>query len=230
MKTILSIAILFVSATTCSFSQNKFGKVELTISLPFVWNKVEVTNLIGSGMYTPRNPNGQGWSGGLNATFQWHISNGFFLSGGLGYYQQNFFIHRPFNYSTPLFPLFTTKEYNYQNIQWIIGAGYNLSLNKLYSIRGVVTYNQFNSFRQVYYPESTAFPKQVNSKDYRFGSSVIFSLGVYRKIHHKILLGANVLVPTSMKWRKDLIFAEDPTEFHDSKSSFGFGISGVCQF
>src|SRR5258708_15334671 len=94
LKKIFSIAILFVSSITCSFSQNKFGKGELTISLPFVWNKFEVTNLIGSGMFTPKNPNGQGWSGGLNATYQWYIFNGFFLSGGLGFYQQNFFIHR----------------------------------------------------------------------------------------------------------------------------------------
>src|SRR6185436_10226954 len=103
VKKILFI-ILFTTLTTYAFPQNRIGKTELTLSLPFIWNKYEVTNLIGP----TRLINGSGWSKGIDFTLSKNVGKDFFLCGGVGLYNQFFFLHRPFDYTSPTFPLFTT--------------------------------------------------------------------------------------------------------------------------
>ena len=213
-------AALIVATIGCPFAQSKKFNEELTLSIPFVYNKYEVTNLIGPS----RQIEGKGWSNGINLSYSRNFFNELFVTAGFGYYNQVFNIHRPFDYSTPLFPLFTTSEYSYKSIQWLIGVGYTYSLKKNYSIKGIITYNQFQSFVQVYQPE-TNNPEQVNNNNFHFSNSFAFSLGVHKKIAQEIVLGSAILLPIGMMWRKDKIFEEDSSEFNKSKSAIGFNIT-----
>lgn len=220
MKIIISLWLVAVVSLNVVHAQIFQKGIEATISTPFVWNKYEITNLIGS----TKLMDGSGWSNGINLTFSKPVRKDFLLCGGVGFYKQNFDLHRPFDYPSPTYPLFTTRMYSYQNVQWIIGGAYRIKLGKRHSINCQVTYNSYSSFKQVYYTE-TANPEQVNHKNINLGSSINFALGMRRKIGEKFLMGADAMLPFAMKWRKDIIFRENTSEFHEAKASFGFSLS-----
>lgn len=220
MKIIIGLWLVVVVGLNVIHAQIFQKGLEATISIPFVWNKYEITNLIGP----TRLIGGSGWSKGINLTFSKPLRKDFLLCGGVGFYEQNFDLHRPFDYTSPTKPLFTTRQYVYQNIQWIIGGVYRIRLSNSISIICQVTYNSYHSFKQVYYTE-TNNPEQVNNRNIDLGSSINFSLGMRKKVGEKLLIGADALLPFAMKWRKDIIFRENTSEFHEAKASIGFSLS-----
>jgi hypothetical protein len=223
-KKILYILTLITIATSFAVAQNGFGKGELSISSSCLWNKYGMTNLIGP----PRQLEGQGWSNGFSLAYNKYIYRNIYITVGLGYYIQEFAIHRPFDYSSKTFQLFTTKSYNYENYVWIIGVGKDFPINNQLIVKGGISYAQFNTFRQSYYPE-TANPKQVNDRSYQFGRSMICSLGLNMKVH-SVLIGVNLLLPVTTTWRKDVMFRENPKEYISAKSGYGFSVSLTYHF
>src|ERR1035437_10307320 len=93
--------IIFVFALTiaklAAFGQNAVTnssvlldrKNEVSVSVPFLWAKYEVTNTWG--IYgADKQSNGDSWSNGINVAYSRKIYKELFVIGGLGYFKQNF--------------------------------------------------------------------------------------------------------------------------------------------
>ncbi len=227
----------------CSFifTVNSFGQYnnDVSLSVPFLWSKYEVTNLYG--VYgSDKQSNGKGWSNGVDATYRRKIFNGLFVIGGIGYFKQKFDFSgsriptdssirtsnaRPFQYNSTARLLFSTTHYNYDNYLFILGIGYNYSASTKLDIRGDVAYNQMNTFKQKYFPDYANYDPQVNRLNYLFCKSFILSVGSAWKFNKKISTGINLLIPLSTKYRKDYIFKENTNEYFTPTSSLGISLS-----
>ena len=223
MKSLL-ISIMLLSLGYWSFGQDK-NYNEWSVSFPSIWNKSEVTNLIGPS----RQIEGSAWSYGVNTSYSRTILKGLFAKAGLGYFKQNFGIKRPFDYSSPTQPLFTTSSYNYQSWYFILGMGYKIELEKKINLKSSITYNIYQSFKQTYKPQ-TQNQAQVNKDNFLFGRSIIISAGLVQKINRRFSLGADLQLPVYTKWRKDEIFRENANENYSPKSIMGLTISGNYNF
>lgn len=253
MKIKILFALVLVASKLGSLGQNtlpnssvlKDKKNEISVSVSFLWSKYEVTNLYG--IYgADKQSNGESWSNGVNATYSRRIFKGLFVLGGIGFFKQNFDFSksripggggfrtsnsRPFDYSSLTQPLFTTNSYNYQNWHFILGMGYNYPISAKWDIKGSITYNQMNTYKQKYY---RIFPNddapQVNRMHYLFSKSFILSVGGAWKLNKKISTGINVLIPLSTKYRKDYIFRENTNEYFMPTSNLGLNLSTNYHF
>ena len=97
MKYKVLIALILIASRLVSLSQNNItnssvllGKRnELSISIPIIWSKYEVTNQFG--IYgSDKLSDGESYSSGINLTYSRKIFQGLFVAGGLGYFKQNF--------------------------------------------------------------------------------------------------------------------------------------------
>lgn len=212
----------FLSIQYIFGQKNKKG--ELGISVPVVWNTTEIYNSYSGAR--AKNISGCAMSYGANLTYSKNIYKSFFATIGIGYFMQKFGIKRPFDYNDPATNLlYWTDNYYYQCLQYIGGIGYNHTLNKNYQLTGTLTYNQFNTFRQVFKPDWGSPDAQVENKKYSFGKSIIISGGVNRTLTKRLSIGINILFPVYNQWRKDIIFRENANEFHDSKIVIGAAIT-----
>lgn len=105
-----------------------------------------------------------------------------------------FNIIRPFNFDggTATKLLYSTKKYDYYNLHWQSGIGYQQTLKKGFSLNGIVMYNQFTSFKQYYLPTVLSGYQhknsQLNYKTLSIGNMLSLLAGVKRNC-------LNVLVP-----------------------------------
>jgi hypothetical protein len=242
-KTII-ILCLFIFFTFNSFGQNKKYNNEVSISVPFLWSKYEVTNLWG--IYgVDKQSNGESWSNGINVTYSKKLFKGLFITGGIGYFKQKFDFSksrtpsgggfrtsnsRPFQYNSTDRLLFSTKHYCYNNYHFILGMGYNYPISTKLDIKGDITYNQMNTYKQKYFTDYANYAPQVNRLNYLFSKSFIFSVGGAWKLSKKISAGLNVLIPLSTKYRKDYIFKENTSEYFVPTSSLGLSLSTNYHF
>ena len=119
-------AILFL--TTCF---NTFGQSSISFSAPFIFNSVNFKNNWSPPTAINRRDyfNGTATAYGTNLTFSFRpkyiVKNeNITLTIGMGYLRQRFDIERPFNYDSPLEPIFYTDHYSYHCFQAIIGVRY----------------------------------------------------------------------------------------------------------
>lgn len=224
---------LFLLLSNCLFGQNKQNNNELTFSLPFVWNKTEIYNSYSGAR--AKSISDDAISYGSNINYSRSVYKAFFVTVGIGYYKQAFGIQRPFDYddqTTNL--LYWTDNYYYQCLQYIAGIGYKQVLSDKYDLKGTITYNHFTTFRQVFDPQYTSSAAegkdQIENKNYSFGKSIIVSGGINREIVKRLSAGIEILFPVYNRWRKDVIFREDASEFYGSKIVIGTGIKVSYKF
>lgn len=172
--------VTFISVLTFlhTFGQKNQKHNELSFSATFFSNKTQIT--AGNGPF--REKKGKIWSNGINATYSRTIVKNIFIIAGAGLYKQHFEISRPINYNdfrTRL--LYSTKNYSYDWVQSTVGIGYNHYFKKNYLLKGSLTYNQFNTYKQKYELKFTYDSSQSNiinsDLKYRFGKSYNFSVG-----------------------------------------------------
>jgi len=212
-----------------------FGQNSFTLTVPVIYSNVEIANNWSPPTSVNRQNQFDGTSIGYGVNLNYSFRPTFitknqhiFLNIGTGYYNQRFDLERPFDYVSPLYPVFYTDFYSYHCWQLSAGLTYNYLLSKNYFLSGSLYYNWLNSFRQEYTPTSNhgyGELTQVNHNRIDFGSTLILAICLNRNLGNRFSLGLNVLVPLFIHWRNDKIFKDDPTEFSQPKFSLGSSIS-----
>jgi hypothetical protein len=210
-----------------------YGQGSLTLSTPVIYNSVKLTNNWSPPTAVNRtnqfNGTSLGYGVSLNYTFRptFLIKNQhLLLNVGAGYFKQRFDLRRPFDYTSPLKPIFYTDNYSYHCWQWSGGITYNYSLKKLYFLSGDLSYSWLSSFRQDYTPTSNygyGNLTQINRNQVDFGNILILAIGLNRNLGNNVSIGFSVLSPLYTRWRNDKIFRDDTSEFSHPK--FGIGSS-----
>ncbi|MBX2947605.1 MAG: hypothetical protein KF725_17375 [Cyclobacteriaceae bacterium] len=223
-STVLSITILVVCTLTIF---NSSGQSNLSVSVPVIWSEVKVKD----NWTPPTAPNykeyhsGSAVGYGINLYYSFQPKlltkdKHFFMNIGAGYFKQRFNVTRPFDYNSPVQPIFRTDHYSYHCWQGLIGLSYNYQLKKDYFLMGTLTYNALYSFRQDYVPTFTA-ETQVNHEKINFGKIVSLNVGLNKYLGERFWLGLHVVAPLYTRWRNDKIFRDDPTTYYHPK--FGLG-------
>lgn len=225
MKIILPV--LFSCFVMCRTSaQNSF-----TVSTPIIFSGVKVKD-----NWTPYSSpvykeflTGSALGYGLQVNYSFKafflgLGKGFNTDVGLGYFRQRFDMVRPFNYTSPVQIIYYTDHYSYECVDLSAGLTYKKILSEKYFLKLGVKYNWLKSFQQNYKPTSN-FISQSNSRSIDFGSLIILSVKVNRRLSDKFSLGFATLAPIYTAWRNDKIFNDDPSTFNHPKFSLGFDFS-----
>lgn len=223
------LPFIFLCNSINVFSQGQANSDKLGFSLPLIWNN-------STGVYyslgNRREPIGNAFSYGANINYSHFFLKNFFIIGGVGYWNQKFDIQRPFQYITPdgTEPLVSTNNYSYQNIQLLIGAGYQKNISERWSLAGQLTYNIYNSYRQKYTQEYSPGENEIFKTQFMIGSMINLDLKCERKISNRVSFGATIFFPIYTNWNDDKIFnkydyADDSQIIAYQKSSFGASLS-----
>jgi hypothetical protein len=220
---LLLVSLLIVFAIK---AQNKSIN-NIGISIPIIWNN-------SSGVYyqlgTRKEPEGKSVSNGININYSRTFYKKFYGTVGVGYFNQNFNISRPFDFNDPNNLLFSSKSYSYKSLNFNIGAGYYFPLNSKFSLKNSVVFNQISSYKQNYVPKflsnSSFQTSQTNNKFLNIGRMINYDLGIDYIINNKFSLGLSLIVPLSIKWKNDNTFFEysysnDTQKIAYNKSSIG---------
>jgi len=212
-----------------------YGQGSLTLSVPAIYNKVNVTNNWSPPTAINRKNQFDGTSVGFGVNLNYSFRPSFFtrnkhilLNIGAGYFQEQFDIQRPFDYNSPIYLIFYTERYSYHCWQLSGGITYNYQINKNYFLSGNLSYSWLRSFRQYYTPTYNAgFGDFTQTNNYQidFGNMLNFSVGISKNLGKRISLGLSVLVPVYIRWRNDKIFGDDPSTFYGPNFSLGSNIS-----
>lgn len=230
-RSISSLIVAF-AAFHCSFGQN-----ELTLSTSIIYSSIEVPNNWSPPTAVNRQNkfkgNGLGW--GTHVTYSFHpnflIKNkNIRMNLGFGYFKQLFNIERPFDYDSPMQPIFYTDNYSYHCFQSIVGFAYTRSIGSKFSINGNLSYRWLRSFRQDYTPTASyghGDLTQVNRNQIDFGDLLILEIGVNRNLGNRYSVALNLLTPLYARWRNDKIFKDDTSTYSHPRFSLGSSISVI---
>ncbi len=225
-KQLFAISLLLLSVKI--FPQENISKVNsIGVSIPLILNNSEATFYrLGYPIY----PTGKAISYGININYSRTIYKKIYGVVGVGYFKQAFKIIRPFNYDSPFALGYSTESYNYSNIQLYGGLGYRKELNKKISLKSIVTFNWFSSFRQKYVVNKNSKAWQLNHKSTPIGNMVNLTIGAEKKVSPKISIGLDVLLPISTRWNSDTMFynlgySNDEPQIARNKFSLGTIIS-----
>ncbi len=176
-KQLIIIVLLVLSFK--GYSQNETHKSNsIGISIPIIWNNSEATFY---SLGNRKEPTGKGMSYGININYSRTVYKNLFGVLGIGYFRQVFGIERPFNYITPdgTKPMVYTKAYIYNTVHLIAGIGYQKKLNGVLSVKGIASYNWYNSYRQKYSPGNVFVGNsQINHKSIALGNMINLSMGI----------------------------------------------------
>jgi hypothetical protein len=226
MKNVITLTffLIYVAAQAQS---SKSDLQEISINLPIIYNHSEASFYV---LGVPRYPHGQATSYGLGIDYSRGIFNNFYGIVGTGYFKQIFGIRRPFYFSSPTEPVFSTQSYKYDNLQLHAGIGYRKQIRNNVFLRGKATYNWFNSFRQKYSLNKRSY--QVNRESIYIGSLLIAGTGFEQIISENISVGTDALLPLIVDWKDDPMFnkynyeyASDAQQIARNKFSVGVNLS-----
>lgn len=225
----------FTVSSLITYGQSSYGQNSFTFSVPAIYSSVEVPNNWSPPTAINRQNRFDGTSLGYGVNLNYSFWPSFLtrnryllLNIGVGYFKQRFDLQRPFDYVSPLQPIFYTDFYSYHCWQLSAGLTYNHPLSEHYFLSGNLSYNWLNSFRQEYTPTSNhgyGELTQVNNNRIDFGNNLMLTIGLSRRLANKYSLGLNVLVPLYIRWRNDKIFKDDPTKYFNPKFSLGLSMS-----
>ena len=234
-KLLLIYLCVFCNLNFC-FAQNK--KInEVAFSSTFIWNNTTIFNSFSGAR--GKDITGNALSNGFNINYSKSIYKNFYGKIGIGYFNQKFGIKRPFDFKETVIDtklLYSTKNYSYKNINYFIGVGYQKAISKKIDLHTSLTYNFYNTYKQVYKTSGEKINslgnsnKQIENQKYYQGENLIFQLGASKQIYKNYKIGVDVLMPFKDKWRKDEIFREDSNEFYGSNFSIGTSINLVYSF
>lgn len=234
MKHLIIIFIFFYSSVN-SYCQNT--KVnELAISSTFIFNNTTIFNSYAGAR--AKDKSGNALSNGFDIAYSKSFYKGFYSKAGIGYFNQKFGIIRGFDFRETVTTTglgYSTKDYRYKNLNFLIGLGYTKSLSKGYDLNFCVTYNYLNTFQQEYkHTGARIFLGNINPQleydNYHFGSLINLQAGVNKNLYKNLKFGIDLVLPVSTRWRKDEIFREDVDEFYSSNFLIGGSINLIYSF
>jgi hypothetical protein len=227
----MSQKIRFIFFLTSITSLSASGQNGFTLSVPVIYSKVEVANNWSPPTAVNRQNEFDGTSLGHGVNLNYSFRVPFIIKNkrilfniGLGYFKQKFDLQRPFDYVSPLEPIYYTDHYSYNCWQGSVGVTYSYPVNNKYSLSGNLSYCWLTSFRQEYAP-TRGYSAQINNGQIDFGKMLNLSLGINRKLGGKFSVGLNMLIPVYVRWRNDKIFKDDPSTFYSPEFSLGTSIS-----
>lgn len=205
---------------------------QIGISTPFIWSHSEASFY---SLGALKHPSGKDMNYGIALNYSRSIYNRFFGIIGIGYFNQRFSIQRPFNYVTPdnTKPLIATKYYAYYNIYWMAGVGYKQILTKDLAVKGVISYNNYNSYRQRYAQEYYPGINEVYKKNIPIGYMINLNAGIEKNITKRISVGTGIVLPLQIHWNNDNIFINNfysPSEQQIASNIFSIGIAFSCNY
>ncbi len=91
---------------------------------------------------------------GININYSKEVCKIWFVTVGIGYFNQSFNIIRPFYFDgdTVTKLLYSTKKYNYHSYILNAGLGYSYALNNKIKLNSSASLVLLNSFKQSYTP------------------------------------------------------------------------------
>ncbi|MBS1559812.1 MAG: hypothetical protein JST69_13915 [Bacteroidetes bacterium] len=237
MRLILFLVLCCITSFTAK------GQSSLSVSMPVIYSNVKVKD----NWTPPTAPNykeylsGTAVGYGVNFIYSFRPffldkKTKFMLNAGLGYYNQRFDIHRPFNYDSYIYIIYYTDHYVYHNADISLSLTYKKSLNKNYSVNVQGTYHWLHSFKQDYTPTYSSPNRgfdgftQTNYKSIDFGVMFNGSIELQRIISNKFCVGIGVVAPIIIRWRNDAIFNDNPNSFYKPQFSLGFNLSVSYRF
>jgi len=232
-----TLIILCLAITESVFAQPTKMQ-ELSLSQLFLWNNTTIFDIYSGARAS--NKTGSAWSYGTNAKYSLGLTKELFATIGVGYFNQRFALRRGFDFYEPnvvtrLF--YTTKNYSYRSFNYFGGLGYQVNLKKALGnilpvnseFRFSAIVNFYNSFQQEFdnggYHDPFYGNPQTRNDNYQYGTSIQLKAGVVRPIYKKFIIGLDVVVPGYNRLRKDLIFKENPDEYHGVNFSIGSSIN-----
>lgn len=202
---------------------------EISISIPFILSHSEAA------FYTLGSPeyrSGKDLNYGIALNYSKVIYHGLFATIGLGCFKQQFSIRRPFYYVTPdnTKPLVSTKYYTYYTIYWIAGVGYKKKVSKNLTAKGIISYNNFTSYRQRYAQDYFSGINEVYKKSLPIGYMIDLDAGIEKNITKRISAGVNIILPLQTQWNNDKMFINNfysakEQQIARNKSSIGASVS-----
>lgn len=206
------------------------GQSSLTLSALRIHSRIEAQNNWSPPTAISRQDRFEGTATGYGASLSYSFRPAFLiknprisLNAGAGYFTQRFDMRRPFDYISPMQPIFYTDHYTYHCWHWSAGLTYKQPLNENYFLSGNLSYTWLRSFRQEYTP-TNGHASQDNRRPIDFGNLLVLALGINRKLGNRFSAGLDVLLPLYVRWRNDRIFKDDPARFSRPSFSPGLGI------
>ena len=131
-------------------SPTAYGQSGFTLSIPVIYSKIEVANNWSPPTAINRKNQFDGTSlgYGVNVNYSFHpsfiIKNQYILLNiGVGYFKQQFDIERPFDYVSPLQPIFYTDYYSYHCWQMLVGLSYKYTITPNYFLTEIHVYVRY---------------------------------------------------------------------------------------
>lgn len=232
LKTFILFVFLGCIQTQSFAQQNAEFDNQLGISIPLIWSRSNATFF---SLGSPKYPSATDMNYGIDVNYSKVIYHGLFGIIGLGYFNHSFSIKRPFHYVTPdnTKPLVSTKYYEYQSIYWSAGLGYKNNLTKYLAAKGIISYNNFSSYRQRYAQEYYPGVNEVYNKNLPLGYMITLDVGIDQRITNRISIGTSVVVPLQTHWNDDKMFVNNfysPHEQQIAKNQFSIGASFSCNY
>lgn len=225
---LLNVAFLSIEG----YAQSGF-----TVSVPIIYSKVEVANNWSPSTAINRknqfDGNALGYGVNVSYSFQPNFiikNKNILISTGLGYFKQRFNVVRPFDYNSPLRPIFYTDNYAYSGLQWNLGLSYCYTVKEKYFLKFNLSYLWMRALKQEYTPTSNYGYGQLTQVNYfhmDFGNLLLLTIGLNRNLGDKFAVGVNMLTPVYTRWRNDKIFKDDPLLFFHPKFSLGLSVSAT---
>ena len=219
----ISLSLMFL------ITSNSDAQSNLEVSVPFIYSWVKVANNWSPPTAVHRKDAYQGASLGYGATILYSFypdllgrHSNINVNVGIGYFKQRFNLQRPFDYNSPVEPVFYTDHYAYDCWQAILGLSYNYPVGAHYSLSGDLSYQWMRSFRQRYTPRAN--PAETSHRQIDFAGMLVLAIGLNRDLGQRFLLSAQLLAPVHTRWRNDKIFKDDPTAFSKPRFSVGSAI------
>ena len=203
----------------CICQPKKSQSNSIAISLPIIWNNsYGVFYELG----TRKEPAGKSKSMGVNINYNRTVYKNVFGIVGVGFFKQSFGIKRPFEFVSPngTRPLVQTESYEYNNLHYYVGFGYKMKLKKEFALNTGITYNCFNSFKQIYNQTDIPNYSQINRKFFSIGSMLNLNFGLEKQLSKKISLSLDLLTPIVNKWNEDPVFLK--SDFSDDTQKIAF--------
>ncbi|MCO6497597.1 MAG: hypothetical protein J5I50_08035 [Chitinophagaceae bacterium] len=205
---------------------------EIGVSTRYIWSHSEAPFY---SLGAQEHADGKDVNYGISLNYSRCIYKDFFGVIGLGFFNQQFSIERPFYYETSdgTKPLVSTKYYTYRNIHWMVGLGYKKIITKGLAIKTVASYNNFNSYRQRYAQEYDPGINEVYKKSFPIGYMINLDGIIEKNISKRISANLGIVLPVYIHWNKDKMFINNsysPREQRIARNIFSIGGSFSCNY
>ncbi len=249
MKTILKLLtapllLLCVLAQaqvkTNYFTQKQIPEIEIN---PFVrFDNYPQYSYHYSGRYSTDYLKMNGISYGISVSYKHPLKKHLFIKAGFGYYKYKFDklsntnsltgkSHvRPINFISPLFIMYSTNKYHYNNLMFRVGIGKEFNLNREFLIAASFHLSAYYTISQYYHLAANPWDGNLNFNKKNtifFGFSGAISTSITKQFN-RLQIGPSLILPIYDTRLKDPVFLEESHTGGKNKWFNGIGVGIAC--